>query len=40
MNWISVKDELPERFVPVIVCREKGRNEFMVEAGQRDTADW
>lgn len=27
MEWISVKDRLPERMQPVIVCREDGKVE-------------
>lgn len=34
--WISVKDRLPDRFEPVIVCREAGK----VEQGHRDVKDW
>ncbi len=34
--WISVEDQLPERFRPVIVCRKDGR----VESGQKDVGDW
>lgn len=35
-GWINVEDRLPERFVPVIVCREDGR----VEQGYRDLNGW
>ena len=31
MEWISVKDRLPERMQPVIVCRDNGK----VEQGYR-----
>lgn len=34
--WISPYTKLPERFEPVIVCRESGK----VEAGHRDVGDW
>lgn len=36
-EWISVKDRLPDRFRPVIVCRKKGKGEYVVE---RDVNDW
>ena len=36
MEWISVKDRLPERMQPVIVCRDNGK----VEQGYRDVGDW
>lgn len=35
-QWISVKDKLPEKFEPVIVCREDGK----VEQGYKDVGDW
>jgi len=35
-EWISVKDRLPDGFVPVIVCRENGK----VEQGYRDVNGW
>ena len=35
-KWISVKDGLPERMQPVIVCREDKK----VEQGYRDVNDW
>lgn len=36
MEWISVKDRLPEYMRPVIVCRKGGK----VEQGHRDIGDW
>ena len=36
MEWISVKDRLPERMQLVIVCRKGGK----VEQGYRDVGDW
>lgn len=39
-GWISVEDELPERFQPVIICWEKKRGEYIVEQGTRDVEDW
>ena len=39
-GWISAEDELPERFQPVIICREKKRGEYIVEQGMRDVEDW
>ena len=38
-EWISVKDRLPERMTPVLVCRKKGE-ERIVEQGRRDVMDW
>ena len=35
-RWISVADRLPEKGVPVIVCREGGK----VEQGAKDVMDW
>ena len=35
-QWTSVKDKLPKKFEPVIVCREGGK----VEQGCRDVMDW
>lgn len=35
-EWISVKDRLPERMQPVIVCREDKK----VEQGYKDVGDW
>ncbi len=39
-EWICVKDRLPEAFQPVIVCREKGKGEYVVEQGYKDVKDW
>ena len=39
-NWISVKDRLPEVFVPVLVCRRNRQGGQIVEAGQRDVDSW
>ena len=39
-GWISVEDELPERFQPVIICWEKKRGEYIAEQGTRDVEDW
>lgn len=39
-KWISVKDKLPKEFRQVIVCREKAKGEFVVEAGCKDVQDW
>ena len=38
-GWISVKDRLPERFEPVLVCREKNGAPH-VEQGFKDVGDW
>lgn len=39
-EWISVTDRMPERFVPVIVCRERAKGEYVVEQGCKDVGDW
>jgi hypothetical protein len=39
-DWISVKDRLPEAFVPVMVCRRNQHGRQIVEAGQKDVRDW
>lgn len=38
-GWISVKDRLPERFQPVLVCREKNGLPY-VEQGCKDVGEW
>lgn len=38
-EWISVKDQLPERFKPVLVCREKNGSPY-VEQGHKDVGEW
>lgn len=37
--WISVKDQLPERFKPVLICREKNGKPY-VEQGYKDVCEW
>lgn len=37
--WISVKDQLPERFKPVLICREKNGKPY-VEQGYKDVGEW
>lgn len=39
-GWISVTDRLPEKFAPVILCREKEKGQYIVEAGCKDVGDW
>ena len=39
-SWISVKDRLPEAFVPVLVCRRSQHGRQIVEVGQKDVRDW
>ena len=39
-RWIPVTERLPEHFRPVIVCREKGKGEYIVEQGFKDVGDW
>lgn len=39
-NWISVKERLPDEFVPVLVCRRSRQGGQIVEAGQKDIGDW
>ncbi len=38
-SWISVRDRLPERFEPVLVCREKNGSPY-VEQGYKDVGEW
>lgn len=38
-GWTSVKDRLPERFEPVLVCREKNGSPY-VEQGHKDVGEW
>lgn len=38
-GWISVKDQLPERFKPVLICREKNGKPY-VEQGYKDVCEW
>lgn len=38
-EWISVKERLPERFEPVLVCREKNGSPY-VEQGHKDVGEW
>lgn len=39
-RWIPVTERLPEPFRPVIVCREKGKGEYIVEQGFKDVCGW
>ena len=39
-EWISVKDCLPERMVPVIVCRPYDGSIMKVEQGYLDVGTW
>ena len=36
VKWIPVSERMPERFQPVIICRNGGK----VETGWRDVNDW
>lgn len=38
-GWISVKDQLPEHFEPVLICREKNGSPY-VEQGYKDVGEW
>ncbi|MFR8002510.1 MAG: DUF551 domain-containing protein [Hydrogeniiclostridium sp.] len=38
-GWISVEERLPERFEPVLVCREKNGSPY-VEQGYKDVGEW
>ena len=38
-GWISVKDDLPPRLEPVLVCRRSRRGNRVVEQGIRDVDD-
>ena len=40
VRWIPVTERLPDTFRPVIVCREKGKCEYVVEQGFKDVGDW
>lgn len=40
VRWIPVTERLPDTFHPVIVCREKGKGEYVVEQGFKDVGDW
>ena len=40
MDWISVKDRLPDKFQPVIICRSNKAGEKKVEAGMLDVGEW
>ena len=35
MEWVSVKERLPDIGAPVIVCREQDKGRFVVEQGYR-----
>jgi hypothetical protein len=39
-RWIPVGERLPERFQPVLVCREKEPGKKIAEQGYRDLGDW
>lgn len=39
-RWIPVTERMPDAFRPVIVCREKGKGEYVVEQGFKDVGDW
>lgn len=39
-KWISVEDRLPDRFKPVVVCREYEKGMPKVEQGYRDDGNW
>lgn len=39
-EWIPVTERLPDRFHPVLVCREKQKGVAIVEQGYKDVGDW
>lgn len=39
-RWIPVTEQLPDRFQPVLVCREKESGKLIVEQGYKDLGDW
>lgn len=40
VRWIPVTERMPQPFQAVIVCREKGKGEYVVEQGFKDVGDW
>lgn len=38
--WRDPVNDPPKNFVPVIVCREKSKGEYIVEQGLKDVGDW
>lgn len=40
VRWIPVTERLPDTFHPVIVCREREKDEYVVEQGFKDVGDW
>lgn len=38
--WRDPVNDPPKGFVPVIVCREKAKGEYIVEQGCKDVGDW
>ena len=39
-RWIPVTERMPQPFQAVIVCRKKGKGEYVVEQGFKDVGDW
>lgn len=39
-QWVNPAEQLPGRFRPVLVCREKNNGECIVEQGCLDIGDW
>ena len=39
-EWIRVEDELPLRFIPVLVCRKKGRVRLVQEGYREFDGRW
>lgn len=38
--WRDPVSDPPKNFVPVIICREKAKGEYIVEQGHKDIGDW
>lgn len=39
-GWISVKDQLPERFKPVLICREKNGKMTLPTGHYTESGTW
>ena len=39
-RWISPEERLPERFEPVIICRDKEKGRMQVEQGCLEVGGW
>lgn len=39
-EWIDTAKELPEKYKPVIICREKEKGKWLVEQGCLEVGGW